>query len=694
MINSNVNKKNIFLILSVAFFITSLMLIIFASISINRYEQENLSIVKKDQQNLLTITSNSIDKHFGSLANSLDKYAQQLTDQAITPSQVGSILYKNLNRHNINSVLGASVIQLDSFGKIKKERLYWKFQNSQLVHINYNTAVKPEQNWFDASKTQTSHWSRPYYDKVLQQYVISYSSVYYSLNSHKIAGIVVIDLDLKSIIDLVAQNIGEKFTSIITDNGYYIYDINPDKIVSRTNIQKSTQMSDRQIYQYLQNAKCSTVCHNILNNGNDYVIYQHMSKLPWAIFSKYNQAELKSFILTTSNSAIMLQILGVVLLLISLVIFSLTLVTNRRNMLHNLWIGSGLISIICLVGTIYTWNKSQQLSYLDYQNSITSDVKLQSVLQHYRDEAKLKNSKEIIEIPTAIQVDSIEFLTAYNLQITGTIMQNYPKEYNISEGIKFNNSYDTKFTKISDINSAFYHTIVWTFQTKIRENFDYQHYPFNHAKIWLSLSPFNSESTLVFTPNFAYYNGLSDINANFGVNPSIIIPGWNIKGSFFDYVNDSSRMLDEIDAYDTVNLPSLSFNMIINSSISDAIITTIIPPTVIILILFVLLLTISKFKNKYIEFKVPGIISSCGGMLFTIVFTHVSLRNKITSEMMYIEYIYLVMYIVVLFIPINSMLFAYGKAKFIRYGNNIFIKLLFLPLLISFVFIMTLLSFC
>lgn len=694
MINKNLNKKNIFLALSVAFFIISLILIIYATISINHYEQENLSIVKNKQQNLLEITSNSIDKRFGSLAKSLDKYAQELSSQQISPNQIGAIFYKNLNIHNINNVLGASIIQLDNNGKVKKERLYWKFQNSQLIHINYNKSVKPEQNWLDAYKTQTSHWSRPYYDSVLQQYIVSYSSVYYAHNSHKIAGLLVIDLDLKSIINLVAQNIGEKFTSIITDSGYYIYDIDPEKIVSRTNIQKSSQASERQIYQYIQNPKCTNVCHNTLNNSKDYVIYKQMTNLPWAIFSKYNENELKSFILTTSNSAIMLQVLGIVLLLISLIIFHLTLITNRRNMLRNLWIGSTLISVICLIGTIYTWNKSQQLSYLDYQNAITSDVKLQSILQHYRNEATLKNSSSIIEIPTAIQIDSAEFLTAYNLQLTGTIMQNYPKEYNINEGIKFNNSYDTKFTKISDINSAFYHTVVWTFQTKIRENFDYQHYPFNHAKIWLSLSPFNSESTLVFTPNFAYYNGLSDINANFGVNPNIIIPGWNIKGSFFDYVNDSSRMLDEIDAYDTVNLPSLSFNMMINSSISDAIITTIIPPTVIILILFVLLLTISKFKNKYIEFKVPGIISSCGGMLFTIVFTHVSLRNKITSEMMYIEYIYLVMYIVVLFIPINSMLFAYGKAKLIRYGNNIFIKLFFLPLLIGFVFIMTLFSFC
>ena len=105
------------------------------------------------------------------------------------------------------------------------------------------------------------------------------------------------------------------------------------------------------------------------------------------------------------------------------------------------------------------------------------------------------------------------------------------------------------------------------------------------------------------------------------------------------------------------------------------------------------LLTISKHKNKFIEFKLSSIISSCSGVLFTIVFTHVSLRNKLTSEIMYIEYIYLLMYIVVIMIPVNAFLFAKTDLKPIRYGDNLIFKSLFILLTTGFIFAMTLYSF-
>lgn len=691
------NKTKIILLsITLLVFCMSCFFMLYAFYSINKFNDQRLSVIKEEQANLLSITSDSIDNKLGKIANGINIYSKQLSDKLILPNEVGNLLYKDFSI-NEGNVLGVGVILVDQNQQIKKNRLYWQFQNSQLINMTFNKAVKPEERWMSFYKTNSNHWSRPYYDSILKQYIISYSSVFYYPHSRKIAGVLVLDLDLKSIVNLVAQNIGEKFTSIVTNQGYYIYSIDPDKIVTRTSLTEqndSMSQAGRQVVTYNNNHVCYKVCHNILSgNSNSYLIYKQMSNLPWLIFANYTNNELRAFNRAKPNFYIMMCIGSIALSIVCVGIFVLIVLVHKHNYIKVLWTGCAFVSLICLFGTVYAWNISRNLSFVDDSDAITSDVKLQNILQPYRDEAKLKNMNKIIEIPTAILVDSVEFLTSYNLALTGTIMQTYPKDYNVTDAIKFNNAFDTKLTKVSDLNSTFYHTVIWTFQTKIRENFDYQHFPFNHGKIWLSISPFNSGSNIIFTPNFSYYNGLSDINANYGVNSNIIIPGWQINGSFFNYVDDKSRMIDEIDSYDTVKLPSLAFNMLINSSISDAIITTIIPPTVIILILFVILLTISKYKNRFIEFKVASIIGSCGGMLFTIVFTHVSLRNKLTSEIMYIEYIYLLMYVVVLLIPVNAFLFATTKFKPVRYGNNLFFKLLFIPLLMGFIFIMTLVSF-
>ena len=692
--NKSGTSKKITLIASSLLLLISVVLMIYSYISISKFDANNLQAVKSQQSNLLAITSDSIDQKFGNMANLVNMYAESISQNTISARDIGNLLYKD-PAINDRNVLGVSVLFLNEHNQIKRDRLYWQFQSSQFISTHYTTSIKPEQQWLQVYQHLQNHWSRPYYDSILKQYIISYTSLFYVPNSKKIAGIIVLDLDLRSITNLVARNIGEKFTTLATTDGFYINDIDSNKIVSRINLANSSLPIDANIYVKQKQTPCNNVCNYspIVNGNSYYVMYKQMANLPWIIFAKYTDSELHALVRNTNNPMIMLQIGATVLSLLSTILIVTALTIRRHNFLRVVWACCLLISLLCSLGTIYTWNISRHLYFMNNYDAITSDVNLQQLLQPYYLDARQRNIGKIIEIPTAIQVDSVEFLTAYNLQVTGMVMQVYPKEFTVNDGICFNNSFDTKLLKISDINSTFYHTVIWTFQTKIREDFDYQHYPFNRGTIWLSLSPFNSESNLVFTPNFAYYNGLSDINANYGVNNNVIIPGWHINGSFFNFISDKSRMLDEIDSYDTIKLPSLTFNMIINSSISDAIITTIIPPTVIIFILFTLLLTISKYKNKFIEFKVNGIIGACGGMLFTIVFTHVSLRNKLTSEMMYIEYIYLIMYIVVLLIPINSLLFATKKSKFIWYGNNLFFKLLFIPVLTVFVFVMTLLSF-
>lgn len=688
--------KQSFLLLIIIAFILSLSCAFYANHLINTFNDKNLIDVKEQQANLLNITSNSIDNKFGNIAKRINDYSSQISDGVLKPEKLGTIIYKD-EVINDNNVLGAGIVFFDPQHKIKSQRLYWQFQNSGIVNLHNRKSVKPEHKLIEIIKNEPHHWSRPYYDDVLKQYIVSYTSVFYYPNSTQVAGVVVLDMDLDIIINLIARNIGEKFTSIVNNHDKYVYSNDTNRIVARSSLANPSNISnsvDQQIMEYNHKQTCYQVCHNVVKGEtNNYVIYKQMINVPWLIFAKYSNDELKSLIRSTPNSAIMLWVGSLASCAICLVLIVLSLMVHRRNFLKVLWTGAASISIICLIGTIYVWNISRNLYFINYSNAITSNVKLQKLLKPYQDETKLKNIGDVLEVPTAVLIDSVEFLNAYNLQLTGTIMQNYPKEYNVTDGIKFNNSFDTKITKVSDISSPFYRTIIWTFQTKIRENFDYKHYPFNHGKIWLSISPFRSGSNLIFTPNFAYYNGLSNISANYGVNPDIIIPGWQIHGSYFSYSSDKSRMVDEIDSYDNVRLPSLVFNVLINSSISDAIITTIIPPIIIILILFVLLLTINKYRNRFIEFKVSGIISSCGGMLFTIVFTHVSLRNKLTSEIMYIEYIYLLMYVIVLLIPVNAFLFASNKYKHINYGNNIFFKLLFIPLLTSLVFIMTLFSF-
>ncbi len=676
--------------------IISVVGLIYSLVRAKNFNNENMLQIKAQQSELLAITSASVDQKIGAISQQMNEYAEQISSNNIRAEHLGSIINRDL-RVNYGNVLSVGVIFFDHDKKIKSQRLYWKFQNYHLINAHYSKAAGDEERWLDKSLNQAQRWTRPYYDTSLKQYIISYITTLYNPHTHQAEGLVVLDLDLKSVVNLVAQNIGEKFTTIVTDDGYYIYNSDPQKIVTRTNLAESKDSNsriDQQVFNYNKIKPCFVLCHNVVvHDQNTYVIYQQLKNVNWLMFAKFTPQELDSLSRTTDNSNLMLRIACVTLIIICIGLLFIIWRMKRKNQYRLWWIATVFISVSFSIAIIYTWNVSRSLYFVDDSKAITSDHVMQTFIQQYQHEATLKKVGKITEVPTAIVIDTIEFLTAYNLQLTGTIMQSYPKESGIEYGMKFNNASDSKISLISDSYTNNAHLLIWSFQTKIRENFDYKDFPFNHGKIWLSISPLNSSQTVIFTPNFTYYNGLSDINANYGVNPNIIIPGWLVKGSFFNFTTDSSRMLDEIDSYATVRLPALTFNMIVNSTISDAVITTITPPIVIILILFMVLLTISRHGNKFIEFKIASIIGACSGILFTIVFTHVSLRNKLTSEIMYIEYIYLLMYIVVIMIPVNAFLFATTKSRLIHYGNNLIFKILFLLLITGFIFVMTLLSF-
>lgn len=652
--------------------------------------------IKNQQGELLSITSASVDKKIGAISQQMNEYAEQISSNAIQAGNLGSIINHDL-QVNDGNILGVGVVSFEHNKKIKSQHLYWKWNNHHLINASYSKTAIDEERWLTKSVSQAQRWTKPYYDTGLKQYVTSYIATFYNPQTHQAEGFVILDLDLKSLVNLVAQNIGEKFTTIVTDDGYYIYNSDSQKIVTRANLAESKDSNsrvDQQVFNYNKIKPCFALCHNlVVQDQNTYVIYQQLKNVGWLMFAKFTPQELESLSRATDNSNLMLSIACVTLIIICLGLLLIIWRMKRKNQYRLWWIATVFISVNFLIAVVYAWNISRHLYFVDATQAITSDHVMQTFIQQYQREATLKNVGKITEIPTAVVVDTAEFLTAYNLQLTGTIMQSYPKESGIEYGMKFNNATDSKISLISDSYTNDTHLLIWSFQTKIRENFDYKDFPFNHGKIWLSISPLNSSQTVIFTPNFTYYNGLSDINANYGVNPNIIIPGWLVKGSFFNFTTDSSRMLDEIDSYATVRLPALTFNMVVNATISDAVITTITPPIVIILILFMVLLTISRHENKFIEFKVATIISACSGILFTIVFTHVSLRNKLTSEIMYIEYIYLLMYIVVIMIPVNAFLFATNKSRWIHYGDNLIFKVLFLLLITGFIFVMTLLSF-
>lgn len=693
------HKRIVLSVLAIALFI-NIIGAIFFYVSLQQRENLRLQKTEQQQQNFLNNTAEVLDNRLSQIADLADSYAESLSSGKYSLSQLNQQIINNHFWLNPGVVgIGLAYTPKKNNNLHIKQSIYWQNQGTKIesfpYDVNYTHTIQ-ENNWFnDVVKNPAKTWSKPYYDNSLKQFILSYSVPVYDLN-HKVRAVLVIDLDLQLIDNIVSQYIGEKYATIVARDGSYIYDGDVNKILNHDNLSTTNRdQLDHDVYQQIIQKPCSQICKlDIQSNNSTYlVLYKSLTHLPWVIFADYNNQQFKK-LNRTSDNAITMLFIGCCA---GMAVFGLLLIIlyrNRNKMsLKILWQCSISVTLILVLAILFLWKVSNDLYYRDTSGAITNKTILDNYITEYDHSAKLKGLESTIKIPTSITVDSVEFLNSYNIQLTGHIMQRYPKDSESLQGIKFNNSFDSKISKTSEKVSNRYNIITWSFQVKIRERFDYTHYPFNHGNIWLEVSPITQKQNILMIPDFSYYNSLTDINSANGIDEKLIIPGWDIRGSYFNYHNDSSRMLNKINSYETIDIPALTFNILIGANLSDAIITTIIPPVVIILILFITLLIISKRKNRFIEFKVASILGSSSGMLFTIVFTHVSLRNKLTANIMYIEYFYLLMYIAVLIIPITAFLFATHKYRWINYGNNLLLKLLFLPLVTAIFLIISLWRF-
>ncbi len=695
--------KKIVLWVMTAFLILNLLGLIYTNYRLDQNRAKRVNLLKIQQQYLLSNAAQSLDSQVSSIQKIANQYAK-LFSINYSLGQLNESIQANSNILNMG-ILGLSVVDPDHhFVKHKKSNAVYWANNGSLMESSFYLYNKSPAS-IDEGYTQIDKsgmafgWTKPYYDKDFKDYTISYVVPVYAKDSTKLIAKVIFDVDMKVLEDVISENLGEKFATVINTDGYYILDMDINKVLQGTPLTKSvagTSTSlDELVFNRIRAQKCSSVCKENINyhDTNHFVISYHLAHVPWLIFADYTTTEYQALNRSSDNTLTMRLIGFAVGTIISIIILVHGLILHKKNSIKLMWHTSVLVSLTLIAGICCVWFSSYRLYYLDTSKAITNVSNLNSYLASYEKESKLKKLDKITKIPTSINVTGVEFLNSYNIQITGTVMQRFPKNKEIIQGVKFNGGLDADLNKIADIQSGAFHTVIWSFQVKVRENIDYTHYPFSHGKIWLALSPYSQAQNVVLVPDFSYYNGLTDINAANGIAPNLIIPGWYIRGSYFNYVEDNSRMFDAINSFRGIHLPSLAFNILIGSTFSDALITTIIPPLVIIIILFVTLLTVGKRGNKFIEFKVSSILSSSSGMLFTIVFTHVSLRNKLTSSIMYIEYFYLLMYIVVLLIPINAFLFAIRRYKFINFGNNFLIKISFFPLICLLVFLLSLWQF-
>lgn len=315
-----------------------------------------------------------------------------------------------------------------------------------------------------------------------------------------------------------------------------------------------------------------------------------------------------------------------------------------------------------------------------------------------KDTVEFEDGNTPYNIPTGFFIESLAFVSPTDVNVTGYIWQKYPVYFpeTIKKGFCFPEEINSSATKIELVytdngssSESLFTTLGWYFDVTVRQPRDYSKYPLDIHTIWLRIwaVDFSIDRSILFVPDFSSY---ADMSGNcFGLDKNIFFGDWVLDKTFFSYTNipyDTNFGFSEADT--SYVSKEFQINFGIRRKFFDAFINNLVPLFIIALLLFGQLMTISGEKERanIFGFNTSTILSTCSALFFTVLLSHLHVRGQFAgSGLVYLEVFYLIMYVVILLVALNSYVFTIDglkKCKLIQWRDNLIPKIAFWPLLL------------
>lgn len=374
-------------------------------------------------------------------------------------------------------------------------------------------------------------------------------------------------------------------------------------------------------------------------------------------------------------------------------LFFLSILVSRayKGSSDKLWLVAIIFSVLCISGMFFVWDialenpPDENSQYVEVFDRVGLETTLHKHLASYEG--------QMIRVPTGVFLQSLEFTSANNVIVTGYIWQDYSDVMidEISPGFIFPEAESVDIEEAYKENDI----IGWYFRAVLRQSFDYSKYPFDREDVWIRLWHNDFHQNVILTPDLNSYDSLHP-ESKPGLENNFVLEGWDIQNTFFSYRCNSYNANFGVGDYQQ-EFPELYYNVGLKRNFISSIISNLIPLIVVSFLLFaVLMISTKNDKNiRLYGFSSAIVLSYCAALFFVLIVSHVSLREKLAATgVIYLEYIYFVIYFVLLGVSINSILLASCiENKFVDYKDNLIFKLLYWPIVLGMLLVITLINF-
>ncbi len=659
-------------------------------------------------------------------ADAIDQKARQLMDsaQAIADDLTTGKLKQEqlLDRLRSTSEQNPSFYQVGAayvpYGYKSSLRLYAPFYTKRLgkrqlvqVESEYDY-TEPEHDWYHRPLTEGSVWLEPYWGKVAGTLLAEFGATFYrfphSSQKPRPLGVISVNYSLEEVRNLMTSlELGKTgYGYLVSGQGTFLYHPLKEIVETRKNIfALAKELNSEQIREIgdrgIQGKSGVVDLVDPVTGESVWIFYEPIRSTGWFLAVMVYQEE----ILLPSESLKRKQ-LGLSLGLMGFFLFlSLLLFRVWRGSIKSLWAVSGVTSVILSAGIGYRWYLS--LAESTYQTAEEIEIETPTDLESFWTKrtkiAEASNQEPPIAIPTGIFLRTLKFEEAHHVFVSGYIWQKYSQgEHDgIARGFIMPDAITAtdlgRWTEAYRYQEDSVEIIGWYFEINLRQEFDYTRYPFDSKQIRLRLLAQDFHKNVILVPDFASYTQMIPRERP-GLERNLFLPGWNIEKSFFEYQlksYDTNFGLNNYMGQD--KFPELHFTLLATRHFLPVFISNFMPILVVAIMMFAIQLIISQKvqEEETRKFTALEIISVGGGLIFIVLLDQLNLRGTIvTAGLIYLEYLYFALYVVIVLITLNALLIALGiKFWLIEYQDNLLPKLFYWPLLLSLLLIVTWLSF-
>jgi hypothetical protein len=669
-----------------------------------RYKEAIYEAKKSELRRLTIGAARQIDTILQQAMQSAESLAEGLSNGTVTQDEMLSRL-KEMVASNPNYYGGtiaftpyahdAAVRHYSPYYSKSGPQGELEFQDIATIY-DYTT---PDRDWYVGAMAKGNRWGEPYWDAAGRTNMTTYSALFYRVDpatQEKLAiGVVTVDLSMRWIKDVIESlDIGPSgFGALTTRAGNYLYHPTSEYVQTPTNIRDvAREKGDADRLTMAEKAardEGGIIDHISTTTGQEsWLIFETVPISGWSLQNTFITSDLDIDVNTLRR-----QIIWILISAIAFVGSAVCLVLRADwDAPIRVWLASGIVSALFVIGIGAMWNLA-----LTYHSSaripgvkVADKATLRSQINHYRNASEKKHLPRPLVIPTGLYIDAIELRGANDVVVTGRICQKYPASYprELAKGIQFGHARDVKIETTGVQPLADGELMQWRFEADLRVDFDHSRYPLEVEKLALPLQPSDPDGNLMLVPDLDAYK-LTTPTLLPGLDRAVFIPGWRLTETFFllrtAERNTNFGLARNIGCE---QMPTLYYVVGVQRIFIHAFISNLTPLIVVSIILFSLALL-----SKIVE--IGRILSVSVAVFFVVVFSHLDIRKNIAAgEIFYLEYIYFVIYSMIILVPLDAFRLAVGlRTRFYERHNGLLANVLFWPFILGIFFAITVIKF-